>query len=89
MITSSVNNGTYFNIDEALDFGFSVRFLSSAVMESVGANYSKEQVNRTIKVADNYMKRAKIDETITEEIYTRKISGILSYSAQQEYNIMN
>ena len=88
MISSNQRRGTNYNIYDALDIGLSVHFLSSTLQESIGADYSKLQAKKAEEISNDFreqfMYKASPDET-----FINKISGVISYTAWQEYNVMN
>ncbi len=89
MINSNKKYNTNYYLEDAVDIGIATYFLSGDIIDAVGANYSSEQKVKAKKVSNSYMSQLNEDELITDKEYTARISDVISYSAWQEYNLMN
>jgi hypothetical protein len=88
MIHSNYKYGTRFEYFDALDLGISAHFISAAVLENIGAKYSREQNLEAFSVASRYLADQNLNLG-TEEEYLANISGAISYNAWQEYHMKN
>ncbi len=89
MISSNITEGTNYTADDALDFGNSIHFLSSSILDNIGANYSEQQIQTAVKTSKAYLAQIDRNETLSDDEYTRRISEVLSFTALMEYHYKN
>ncbi len=85
---AAAEKNDYSPLFDAIDVGIASYFISSAVVHSIGAEYSIGQNKKAGLITKSYMDSLPFD-TITDFDYTRKIANVLSYMAWQEYDMMN
>ncbi|MBI9066073.1 MAG: M48 family metalloprotease [Salinivirgaceae bacterium] len=88
MVNSNIQHGSYFSSGDALIVGLGSYFISHSIMQSVGADYSSEQIINAQRTANYYLKNSNWSY-LSKEDYIKRVSGIISYSAKQEYHLMN
>lgn len=88
MINSNQRRGANYTVYDALDVGLSMHFLSSAIQESIGADYSVLQAKKAEEISNGFRAQF-VYEALPDETFINKISGVISYTAWQSYNVMN
>ena len=89
MTYSSIKHDTYHNFDDALNVGLATYFLSSSILESIGADYNHEQLRKANQLSKVYVADHLINFEYQEDEFLANISNAISYAAWQEYHIKN
>ncbi|MCR9016804.1 M48 family metalloprotease [Aquiflexum gelatinilyticum] len=89
MAVDEVNNGVYHDYSLAADFGMSVYFLSSQVLDNLGAGYTSEQQLMAKKIASQFMDEHPQVNFLDDQQYLNTIASAVSITAWQEYQLKN
>lgn len=89
MAVDEVNNGVLHDYTLATDFGMSVYFLSSQVLDNLGAGYSSEQQLMAKRIASQFMDEHPQVNFLDDQQYLNTIASAVSITAWQEYHLKN
>lgn len=89
MAVDEVNNGVYHDYTLAADLGMSIYFLSSQVLENLGASYTSEQQILAKRIASQFMDLHPDVNFLDDQQYLNTIASAVSITAWQEYHLKN
>lgn len=84
-VNSAVNGKHNFTFNDALAVTLATNLISNGILESMGAKYSDEQLNRATFYSDLFFKTEYKTELKTPDEYNRIISNVISYNAWQHF----
>ncbi len=89
MAVDEVNNGVFHDYTLAADFGMSVYFLSSQVLDNLGASYSSEQRLLAKRLSSRFMEMHPQVNFLNDQQYLNTIASAVSITSWKEYHVKN